>query len=68
MATHNVYFSTEVSYVVTVEADSYEEAEEKAIAWDNEKGPNRTLCHQCSHVVEIGGDFEPRKEHSRVVE
>ena len=65
MATYDVYFATEASYVVTVDAGSKAEAIDKAIEKDNAEGDHQ-LCHQCSHGVQLG-DFEPSEEYTEVV-
>lgn len=52
MTLYGVMFTATASRLEKVEADSPEEAREKARA-----GVYVSLCHQCAHEVELG-DFE----------
>ncbi len=52
MNTYRVYFATEASSVVTVEAEDRDDAIDKAY-----ERHYVSLCHQCAHEVELG-DFE----------
>lgn len=52
MTEYTVHFVSSASVWETVEADSPEEAIEKA-------GPHFGLCHQCAREGEIGDDWEP---------
>lgn len=53
MKTYLVAFVSTAATYVEVEADSPDEAEEKA--WFEING---TLCHQCSSNVELSGDWD----------
>lgn len=55
MAKYRVVLSTNVTTTVVVEADSPEEAVEKA-----EEETDITLCHQCNREVEIGDEWSAR--------
>lgn len=63
MAEYRVYFATEASRVVTVSADSREEAIDKAY----EEWPGVSLCWQCCREAELG-DFEVPVDKDYAVE
>lgn len=65
MTTYAVYFGTEASYVVEVEADSLAEAIDKAMEKDDAEG-DHGLCHQCARGLSLG-DFEPSEEFTEVI-
>ena len=47
---YRVIFTVDATCSVEVEADSEEEAKEKA--WEEASAP--TVCHQCSNELEVG--------------
>lgn len=59
MSNYYVPFYTYASAGVEVEAESVEEAIEKA--WDAFDGPS--LCHHCSNGLDLNGDWEMDHEN-----
>lgn len=59
MTEFNVYFTTVAGAPgVTVEADDYEEAIDKAYASADLPSPGG-LCHQCALQFDLSGEWEP---------
>lgn len=54
MAKWNVTVLVDASVNVEVEADTEEEAKDKAL----QKAPTPNICHQCSDELEVGEPFE----------
>jgi hypothetical protein len=52
MARYFVCVTYDASVTIEVEADSEEEARDKAL----EEAPHVSLCHQCAGKIEVNGD------------